>query len=136
MEINISPILNLDHYSLCNSQANLGPNAARITWSNATRQAKESPLLKTPEELQAMRDFVRSSGGWTRQECNEFTPDDLNAQLYQWVAGDIREAFGDDLPDDPAEWDWNQYEQDARDGRISSRLFLADDGQLFFYLGE
>ena len=38
------------------SVAELGTNAGRITWGNATREAAESPLLTTEEEIEAMRD--------------------------------------------------------------------------------
>lgn len=122
-------------FDLSNNAATLGEDVSRLTWQ-ASREAAQSikpPLLDTDEKREAFRDFVKSSGGWTREEIAGWSDEELNALCLQWIAGDIREAFGDA---EPAEWDWQEYEKDAQAGRIAGRLFRADDGRVFFYIGN
>ena len=125
-------------WNLSNSRANLGDNAGTMTWNASKAVSEALPVhpLDTPERLEAWREFATDSGGWTREEVDAMPELDLRALFTQWVAGDIRECFGDDLPDDPAEWDWSEYEQDSQAGRIPSRLFLPSDKRLFFYIGN
>ena len=69
---------------------------------------------------------MRSSGGWDDEEIASWTEADLTALCVQWIAGDVREGFGDDLPDDPAEWDWEDYNERAERGSVGSNLYLSD----------
>ena len=39
-----------------------------------------------------MRDFARSSGGWSADEIAAWPDEELNALFLQWVAGDTREC--------------------------------------------
>jgi len=140
MQINITPILLRESFvpwEMSNSRANLGDNAGKITWNNSLAQAEEEPLvLTTAEEVNAFLGFVKGSGGWTDEEIKKWTLKETRALFIQWVAADIREGFGDDLPDYPKDWDWEEYQQDSEAGRVASRLFFhADTGQLFFELG-
>jgi len=65
MEINITRLLNTNLFPISHSEAEGGKNAGAETWSAAMQAAKDSfSFLDTPEKLQAMRDFARSSGGW------------------------------------------------------------------------
>jgi hypothetical protein len=118
MEINISSLLSRSDFvpSQCaGSVAELGEDAGHITWQASLAAAAVPPvLLDTEEKLQAMRDFARESGGWTREEVDRWSAQEVNALFVQWIAGDIREAFDD------AE---------------SSRLFRGADGAVYFYLG-
>lgn len=120
-------------FDLSNNRATLGDNAGELTWNAAVETSAEIVLLNTDERKDAFRDFVQSSGGWTREEIDAWTDAELNALLLQWIAGDVREAFDDA---DFADWDWAQYQQDAERGRISSRLFKSDDGRVFFSISN
>jgi hypothetical protein len=117
-----------------NNRATLGDNAGALTW-NASKEtaAIMTPLLDSDEKKEQFRDWVKSSGGWTRDEINAWSDLELNALLLQWIAGDVREAFGDA---ELAEWDWKQYEKDSESGRVSSRLFKDDDGNVYFSISE
>lgn len=122
-------------FDLSNNCATLGDNAGQLTWS-ASKEAAVAiapALLDTEEKKEAFRDFVKSSGGWSEEEIAAWDDVELNALCLQWIAGDIREAFGDA---DFAEWDWDEYEKDAEAGRIPSRIFKADDGRVFFDIGS
>lgn len=132
MEIDITSLLEMDCFPLSHSVAEGGENAGRDTWNASKEQAEETPLLKTPEELQAMRDFAHSSGGWTREEIAEWSDQEINALFLQWIAGDVRELGTDSL----SEIDWEQAEEMQSNGQAASNLFRADDGRIFFYLGS
>lgn len=114
-----------DPWNCSNSVANLGDNAGRLTWESSKRAA--SSLVLTDDEKAEFRDFVKSSGGWTCEEIDAWDDEELTALCVQWVSGDVREAFGDDLPDDFSEWDWAQYQEDANAGRIAGRIYLHDN---------
>jgi hypothetical protein len=138
MEIKITSLFSDDSafvpFDLSNNRATLGDNAGRLTWqaSKECATATQPPLLDTDEKKEAFRDFVRDSGGWTREEIAVWDDTELNALFLQWVAGDVREAFDDA---DFADWDWEQYEKDAETGRISSRLF-KNGNDVYFYIGN
>ena len=132
MYIEITSLIELDCFPLSHSRAEGGENAGRDTWNASKDQAKETPLLDTEEKLEAMRDFARSSGGWTREEVEAWSAEEINALFLQWIAGDVREAGADSLE----EIDWNEYESQASEGRISSNLSKDDDGRIYFYLGN
>jgi len=132
MYIEITSLLELDLFDLSHSRAEGGENAGQNTWNASKAQAKETPLLDTEEKLEAMRDFARSSGGWTREEIAAWNAEEVNALFLQWVAGDVRQAGADSLN----EIDWEEYEEMAMEGRIPSNISKGDDGQISFYLGS
>jgi hypothetical protein len=94
MHINITPLLSLDMFPLSHSAAEGGQEAGRNSWkaSQETSAEIQPPLLDTEEKLQAMRDFARSSGGWTREEIEAWPPEEINALFLQWIAGDTRQC--------------------------------------------
>ena len=131
-EIDVTPLFastGFNPWSCFNSVANLGPNAGELTWRASQRAA--SSLVLSEGQKEAFRDFVRSSGGWDDEEIASWTEAELTALCVQWIAGDVREGFGDDLPDDPAEWDWVEYLHMADNGSVASTLYLHD-GKLFW----
>jgi hypothetical protein len=183
MEINITSLLESDQFALSHSQAEGGPNAGPHTWQASLERAEETALLDTPEKLEAMQEFARSSGGWSAEEIAEWTPQEINALFLQWIAGDCRqcpailegvsfecrdgewwcdvldesgndsEEFGpfesltaaheDASPgngfstaDSLDEIDWQVTEAAQHEGNCPSNLFRADDGRIFFYLGN
>ena len=79
-EINITRLVtDTETWELTRSVATHGPNVARNTWENALQTAQDSPLLTTEEELQAMRDWAYSSGGWDESEIDSWSDQELNA---------------------------------------------------------
>lgn len=131
-EIDVSPLPaspGFGPWDCSNSAANLGDQAGRLTWEASKRSGRLLTLSEGQKE--AFRDFVRSSGGWDEEETAAFSDTDLTALCVQWISGDVREGFGDDLPDDPAEWDWEDYNQQAERGSVPSTLYLHD-GKLFW----
>ena len=131
-EIDVTPLLaspGFDPWDCSNSAANLGQNAGELTWRASQRAA--SSLVLSEGQKEAFRDFVRSSGGWDDEEIAAWDDAELAALCVQWIAGDVREGFGDDLPDDPAEWDWADYNERAERGGVASTLYLHD-GKLFW----
>ena len=131
-EIDVTPLLaspGFDPWDCCNSAANLGQNAGKLTWQASQRAA--AALTLTEGQKEAFRDFVRSSGGWDDEEIASWDDAELTALCVQWIAGDVREGFGDDLPDDPAEWDWADYNDRAERGAGNSTLYLYG-GKLFW----
>ena len=136
MEINISSLLSRSDFvpSRCSgSAAELGEDAGHITWQASLAVAAVPPvLLDTPEKLDAMRDFARGSGGWTREEVDRWSAQEVNALFVQRIAGDIREAFDDA---ELADWDWADYKERAEHGSVTSNLYRGDDGTIYFYIG-
>ena len=131
-EIDVTPLLaspGFDPWDCSNSRANLGQNAGALTWQASRRAA--SALVLSEGQKDAFRDFVRSSGGWDDEEIAAWDDAELTALCVQWIAGDVREGFGDDLPDDPAEWDWDEYQKESEAGHCPSTLYLSD-GKLFW----
>jgi hypothetical protein len=132
MEIEITSLLEMHAPGLSASRVELGDNAGRITWQAAKEQAEETPILDTPEKLDAMRDFARSSGGWDAEEVAAWDAGEVNALFLQWIAGDVRELGADTL----AEIDWEEAEEMQQAGQVSSDIYRAEDGRIFFYLGS
>ena len=132
MEINITPLLEMNCFTLSHSCAEGGDNAGKNTWQASQAKAQEIKLLDTPEKLQAMRDFARSSGGWNESEVNAWNENEVNALFLQWIAGDCRELGADSLED----IDWQEAEELQSAGQAPSNLFRSDSGEIFFYLGH
>lgn len=135
-ELDISNIIRSDDFvpfDLSNNRATLGDDAGKLTWNASKEAAQSIPLLDTDEKKEAFRSFVGESGGWDDEEIAAWNDMELNALCLQWIAGDIREAFGDE---EPSEWDWEQYEQDCQAGQVSSRLFKGMDGKVYFSIGN
>lgn len=122
----------MDCFTLSHSRAEGGENAGENTWRASQSKAQEIQLLNTPEKLQAMRDFARSSGGWDQEEVNAWNENEVNALFLQWIAGDCRELGADSLKD----IDWINAEVLQENGQVPSNLFRSDSGEIFFYLGN
>jgi hypothetical protein len=138
MEIEITSLLTdprFDPWVLCNSVANLGDNAGEVTWTNSQNLARKvhPPLLDTPEKRRAFRKWANEYSDFFDGIDDGVYDNNIartNALFLQWIAGDIRECFGD-MP--YKEWDWGQYERDAEAGRCPSNIFRAN-GKVYFSL--
>lgn len=109
MEIDITSLLEQDQFPLSHSSAEGGQNAGRETWLASLTAAEETPLLDTPEKLEAMRDYALSSGGWDAEEIAAWTPQEVNALFLQWIAGDCPATIKDwqFTEREPGEW-WSE----------------------------
>lgn len=115
------------------SVAEIGADAGKSTWRAACEDSSDYPLLDDDDKRAEFREFVLSSGGWSKEEVQEWTDTELNALCLQWIAGDVRQAG---LSADSDADDWAQYVESAEQCRCSGNLFKADDGQIYFYIGS
>lgn len=142
MEINITSLLNEDLFQFSHSAHEGGQDAGRNTWNAAKDEAATVPLLQTPEQLQALRDYVRGFGAWDKEEIDGWDEVECNALFLQFVSGDVRSAGWDSL--DEAQW--------TEDGELIGRfldvpeeewgpaecsnIFRGADGSVYFSLYE
>lgn len=134
MEIDITSFFkSADPFEFSASRAERGQNAGPETWANAKREASESPLLTTPEQLEALRDHMRDFGAWEDEEIAAWDADNCNALFVQLVSGDMREAGLDNDPDDA---DWEDYHARAEEGQCSGAIYRADDGRVYYSLSN
>ena len=128
MQVNVTQFLSegcMRDYSA--SVAEIGNDAGPATWQAALDDAPDyGPHLDTPEKIDAMRQFARSSGGWTDDEVAAWTSAEVNALFLQWVAGDAREC-GLDRGES-----WAAVRQAQEIGNAPSNLWRDDDGQIWF----
>ena len=130
MELNITEFFrSADPAAYSASVAEIGENAGAITWQAA--KDADYTILDNAEKREAFRAFVRDSGGWDDTECAAFSDAELNALCIQWIAGDMREAGLEGLDSD----DWATYQEMSEAGQCAGRIFRADDGQIYFYVG-
>lgn len=135
MDINVTRFFETaETHDFSASAMELGQNAGQITWRNAKREAAETPLLTSDSELDAMRDWMKESGGWDKTERNVFTPEDLNALFIQLISGDMNEIEAL-CSDDNGDINWHRAEAMAGRGRISGNLYRSSD-QIWYYLGS
>jgi len=128
MEIDITDFFTTEYpgdYS--NSVANLGQDAAKITW-NAAMECDHN-LIDTDDKRAALRAHVAGLGAWDSEEIAEWTDQECNALFIQLVSGDMQESPMDD------NWDWDDYEQLSEDGQCSGRIFRGHDGRVYYELG-
>jgi hypothetical protein len=122
-EIDVSGIIDEDCQSLSASQAELGPNAARITWTNCLALAERAPLVNDENRDQA-KDHFAAYGAWEQEEINAWTDKELSAMIWQEAAASYREF------EYYCEGDLARYHE------VSGRLFFSDDGsKVYLYLG-
>jgi hypothetical protein len=135
MEIDITDFFkDVDTWEFSGSIATHGPDAGKRTWNAAKGQAAREPLLNTPEALDAMRQWAKETGAWSREEIAAWDDVELNALFIQLVTGEMREAGLEDQ--DFEDIDWEAYEARAQEGQISGAIFKGDDGRIYYYLGS
>ena len=80
MEIDITDfVTDADPFEFSASMAERGANAGRETWNNAKEYAADSPLLDTPEKLEAMREWAKETGAWNAEERAAWSEEEINA---------------------------------------------------------
>lgn len=122
------------------SRAELGQNAGRITWRAACADALE--LFGDNFNRESFDAYFAGFGAWTDEELAAHTDAESAALMLQSIAGDIRESDFSEYRDidngaEPFtdEW-WPQYEAASSAGTVNGRFFRADDGRIFYYIGE
>lgn len=129
MEIDITTFFeNADPFEFSHSRAEGGANAGPQTWANAKEEAQRSPLLTTPEQLDALRSYVREFGAWSEEEIAAWGPIECNALFIQLISGDIREGNLD-----REEPDWDAYEADDS---LTHNIFKADNDKIYYSLSH
>lgn len=130
MELDVTHMVNGDDDMslLSGSRAELGQDAGKITWGNSLEYAKDQPLLKTEEDREEARAWLKGFGAWDAEEIAVWSDTELNALVVQFIAGDIREMEGFDSED--------EYRKASEKGQVSGRLGTSADGKWYFYLGE
>lgn len=129
MQLDITSLADTDAFDYSASRAEMGQDAARITWKNNLRDAGN--ILDTEEKKQAARDHFREYGAWTREEIDAWSDQELNAITHQDICASIREAGADALED----IDWTEYNEACEAGCASGRICRGDDGRFYFHLG-
>ena len=129
MEIDITHLADdPDLWCYSGSAAEHGPNAAQFTWSQAKEQGEATPLLTTPEQLEAAREHFADYGAWESEEIAAWTPEDLNGLAVQEAASALRER---DMFETLEEWEAACYE-----GTCSGQVYRDDSGERWYlYLG-
>ena len=127
MELNVTAAFRaIDPGMIFNSPANLGADAAKITWDNAMRAAADAGPLHTAEQREAFRQYVRGFGAWNADEIAAWTPLELNALALQCLAAEMREGGLD------TGGTWEEYAALSQTGQCSGALFRGGDGQIYF----
>ena len=121
LEIDVSFLLETDASNFSASQAELGPNAGKITWANACEACHLINL--TPEEILEAKEYIKTWGAWEHDEIDSWSEDETKALIVQSAAGDYRETEYD-LRDEEGNVDWDEYEAAAQNGSISGNLFM------------
>jgi hypothetical protein len=132
MEIDVTTFFNeaapMDYSA---SVAEIGNDAARSTWQAACDDSEDYPFLDSDEKREEFRHYVKGFGAWSEDEIAAWSNQELNALLIQMISGDIREA---DL--DTENPDWDKYQKDSEDGRISGRIFKGGNSRIYYYVGD
>ena len=125
LEIDVSFLLETDASNFSASQAELGPNAGKITWANACEACRLINL--TPEEILEAKEYIKTWGAWEHDEVDSWSEDETKALIVQYAAGDYREA--ESVAWDDTNWciDWDEYEKQSHAGRISGNLFMSGE---------
>lgn len=145
MELNITRYFvdsENDPYVMCNSIANLGNNARKITWDNSLK-ASDNKLLTTEEMGNDAREWFSDFGAWTDEEIQGWSATELEARILQYAAGEINEIVdiyeNDYVDDGDLELldiiDLICGDSDYRD-TLSGHIYVGDDNNLYIYVGS
>ena len=130
MEIDITHMVDGadDMPTLSGSQAELGPDAGKITWNNSKAYAAEHLLLTDDTMRDNARRYFKGFGAWSADEIAAWSDLELNALVTQEVASWIRqmERFDSD----------EKYLAAAEQGSVSGSLYKGDDGKWYAYIGD
>ena len=113
------------------SIAEIGENAGEQTWRAALEEAEDTQLLTNQEQIEAFREFAKSSG-FSEPDLSD---KELQALFIQWIAGDMRE-MGLKRSSDFDSINWEEIEEAQKQGQIPSNIFRGTDDEIYFYAGS
>lgn len=126
MEIDITHLVEEHDCSLLSgSVAELGTNAAKLTWDNCLNEVNFKPLLKTPENIAEARAYFKEFGAW--DDLDSCPDSEIEALTIQYIAGTIREMESYDT--------FEEYEQAEIAGEATSGIF-KHEGKFYFQLNH
>lgn len=133
MEIDITSFFrNEDPSEFSASIAETGRNdIGKVTWRRAVEAGTDSPLLTTPDAIEALREYVKDFGAWDDEEIAAWSDAECNALFIQLVSGDIREGGLDQAGTDLHSPEWDEYEKRAEEGRCGGNIYRS--GESVFY---
>ena len=134
-ELDISAVVaRIEPFNYSASQAERGPDAGRMTWEAACKDARE--LFGDTFDRAAFDEYFSHWGAWDAEELAAHSDDEAAGLMLQFIAGDMRGCEFSDWPEAfSAEW-WPLYEAASEAGTVAGRFFRADDGRVFYYIGE
>ena len=130
-EIEVTELAGEELGLLSGSQAELGPDAGRITWRNSEGYARENSPI-TDGNRQNVRRFFYGFGAWSRDEIDGWDDVELGGLLVQFIAGDLREAEGVAWDDEAGGIDWDEYQRQREAGRVGGRVYPDAGGRIWF----
>lgn len=136
MEIDITSFVNTaEPAEFSASQAELGRDAGKITWDNAKREAANSSFINE-DSREAFERWAEEFGAWTTDEIQDWSLDECNALLIQFISGDLREL--QDICPGVGDTDinWTRARELSERGTIGGRIYPGDDGRIYFYMGS
>lgn len=89
----------VEPYLVCNSQANLGDSASRLTHNNAmmiASQYRQWLLSDHADATEGMRGWAKESGSWDAEEIAEWSEQECLALFVQDIAGELRTCLDAD----------------------------------------
>jgi len=113
---------------LSGSMAELGSNAATITWNNSKAYAETHRLLTDDDMRDKARAYFKGFGAWSAEEIAAWSDLELDALVTQEVAANIREMERFESDED--------YLAAAEQGTVSGSLYKGDDGRWYAYIGD
>ena len=136
MELDITDFVrNADPCEFSASRAEIGNDAAKITW-NATLQEAANTQFITADNRDELERWVQEFGAWEQADITAWSFDECNALLIQFISGNLREleslcfsASGEHGIN------WRKAGILADKGTISGNIYKGDDGRLYFYMG-
>lgn len=122
MELDITKIAHSGYplEYLSGSIAELGSNAANLTWKNAQTFSKEHILLDTPEKINAVIDYFTSAG------MEKVTQEDVHTLIIQEIAYQLREFNMYETIE--------EYTAASERGEVSGNIFTSND-KIYIYIG-
>lgn len=95
-------------------------NIGEITWNRAKRDS-DKYVFATDENRERLIDWLAGFGAWERDEMKEWTLQELNALMIQFVAGWVQ---------DKENRTWDEYEKASEAGQVGGELFECE-GEVF-----
>ena len=117
-----------DMPTLSGSQAELGPDAGKITWNNSLAYAAKHLLLTDEAMRENARRYFKGFGAWSADEMAAWSDAYLNALVTQEIASRIREMEHFDSDE--------EYQKAAEQGQVSGMIYKGDNGRWYAYIGD